>query len=55
LLLLYGDDIVSIMSQSLMSIMFDDDGSIMHDDGDDDDDDDSTLGFRTAKNSDKTA
>jgi hypothetical protein len=43
------------MSQSLMSIMFDDDGSIMHDDGDDDDDDDRTLGFRTAKNSDKTA
>lgn len=34
LLLLYGDDIVSIMSQSLMSIMYDDDddcGCIMHD------------------------
>ena len=46
------------MSLSLMSIMFDDDGRIMHDDiddDDDDDDDDSTLGFRTAKNSDKTA
>ena len=40
---------MSIMSQSLMSILFDDDGSIMHDDNDDDDD--STLGFRTAKNS----
>ena len=41
-----------------MSIMFDDDGRIMHDDiddDDDDDDDDSTLGFRTAKISDKTA